>query len=84
MAVKFCVSPAAIVPAVGVTAIETNNGAVPFPVSVTTCGLEVAVSMMVRRPDRGPRAVGENVIEIVQLAAAERTAGLTGQLLVAL
>jgi hypothetical protein len=34
-------------------------------------------------PDRLPSAVGENVTEIVQLAAGARVAGLTGQLLVA-
>jgi hypothetical protein len=37
----------------------------------------------VRLPDRLPNAVGENVTDIVQLAAYERVAGLAGQLLVA-
>ncbi|MGA6981437.1 MAG: hypothetical protein WBZ11_07805 [Candidatus Sulfotelmatobacter sp.] len=67
----------------GDTAIETKDGEVPTPVNVTTCGLEAPVSVTVRLPDRLPNAVGENVTDIVQLAAYERVAGLAGQLLVA-
>ncbi len=54
-----------------------------MPLKVTFCGLEVPVSTTVRVPDRLPRAVGENVTEIMQLAAGASVAGLTGQLLVA-
>ena len=67
----------------GVTAIETRNGAVPLPVNVTCCGLDVPVSTTVRVPERVPSALGEKVTEIVQVAAGARIAGLTGQLLVA-
>ena len=67
----------------GVTTIETREGAVPLPLNVTSCGLEVPLSTTVRVPDRVPRTLGEKVIEIVQLAAGARVAGLTGQLSVA-
>lgn len=67
----------------GVTAIETRIGAVPVPLNVTFCGLEVPLSVTVRVPDRLPKALGENVIEMVQVAAGARVAGLTGQLLAA-
>ena len=64
------------------TAIETREGAVPVPVSVTSCGLEPPLSTTVRVALRAPKAPGVKAIEIVQLAAAARVAGLTGQLLV--
>ena len=67
----------------GVTAIDTREGAVPVPVSVTNCGLEVPLSTTVRVALRAPRAPGVKVIEIVQLAPAAKVAGLIGQLLVA-
>jgi hypothetical protein len=59
----------------GVTAIETKTGAVPVPVKVTLCGLEVPLSTTVRLADRTPRAAGLKVIEIVQVAADARVAG---------
>ena len=64
------------------TAIETREGAVPVPVSVTSWGLEPPVSATVSVPLRAPRAPGVKVIEMVQVAAAARVAGLIGQLLV--
>jgi hypothetical protein len=66
-----------------VTAIETNEGAVPVPVRVTSCGLEVPLSATVSVALRTPRALGVNVMEMVQLAPAASVAGLMGQLLVA-
>jgi hypothetical protein len=83
VAVNCCVLPAAIEGDEGATAIETRDGAVPVPVSVTFCGLEVPVSVTVRVPLRAPRALGVNVTEMVQLAPAASVAGLTGQVLVA-
>ncbi len=67
----------------GVTAIETRAGAVPVPLSVTTCGLETPLSTIVRVPVRDPIALGVNDTEIAQLAPAARVAGLTGQVFVA-
>jgi hypothetical protein len=61
-----------------VTAIETNEGAVPA--SVTSCGLELPLSTTFKVPDRASTAVGAKTIDIVQVAAAAR---LVGQLLVA-
>jgi len=66
----------------GVTAIETRVGAVPVPLSVTVCGFETPISVIVSVPVRDPSALGVKVIGIVQLAPAARVAGLTGQLLV--
>ena len=83
MAVNCWVLPAATEAEAGVTATETRVGAVPVPVSITCCGLEAPVSVTVSVALRAPRALGVNVIEIVQLAPAARVAGLTGQLLVA-
>ena len=57
------------------TAIETKEGAVPVPLKVTVCGLEVPLSTTLRLPDRTPRAAGLKVIEIVQVAADARVAG---------
>lgn len=74
--------PAATEGKEGVTAIETNDGAIPVPVNVTFCGLDAPVSVMVRVPLRAPRALGVNVIETVQLAPAASVAGLAGQVLV--
>ena len=56
----------------GETATETSEGATPVPLSETTCGLEVAVSIIVRVPARDPAAAGVNVTEMVQLAPAAR------------
>jgi hypothetical protein len=42
-------------------------GAIPVPVSVTDCGLPVALSLMLSEPFRVPLAVGEKVTLIVQL-----------------
>jgi hypothetical protein len=83
VAVNCCVWPAATDGAAGVTAIETRAGAVPVPLSATSCGLEPPLSTTVRVPERAPRALGLKVIEIVQVTAAARVAGLIGQLLVA-
>jgi len=80
VAVNCCVYPFATDAVPGVTAIETREGAVPVPVSVTCCGLDPPVSATVRVPLRVPRAPGVKVIEIVQLAAAASVAGLIGQL----
>lgn len=66
----------------GATAIDTREGAIPVPVSVTDCGLEPPPSTTVRVLFRDPRALGVKVIEIVQLAAAAKVAGLIGQLFV--
>jgi hypothetical protein len=77
------VCPAATDAAAGVTAIETREGGVPVPFSVTSCGLEPPLSATVRAPERVPKALGLKVIETVQLVLAARVAGLTGQLLVA-
>ena len=66
----------------GVTAMETSVGAVPVPLSVTVCGLEVPLSVIVRVPARDPVVLGVNDTEIVQLALAASVAGLTGQVLV--
>src|SRR5580704_5846291 len=65
----------------------SDDGAVtwkshPFPVSGIVCGLPVALSMTVSVPVRAPTAVGANVTLIVQVAAAARVAGATGQLFV--
>jgi hypothetical protein len=83
VAVNCSVWPAATEGVPGVTTIETREGAVPVPLSVTSCGLELPLSTTVRVPERAPRALGLKVIEIVQVAAAARVAGLTGQLSVA-
>jgi hypothetical protein len=83
VAVNCSVWPAATAGAAGVTAIETREGAVPVPLSVTSCGVEPPLSATVRVAERAPRALGLKVIEIVQVAAAATVAGLTGQLLVA-
>lgn len=82
VAVNCWVYPAGMEDVAGVTAIETKDGAVPLPVSVTSCGLEIPLSTMVRVAARDPMAVGVNVIEIVQLPPAASVAGLMGQLLV--
>jgi hypothetical protein len=82
VAVNCSVWPAATATDAGVTAIDTREGAVPVPLSVTSCGLDPPLSVTVRVPERAPSAVGLKVIEIVQVAAAARVAGLTGQLLV--
>ena len=74
--------PAATEAVAGVTAIETRVGAVPVPLSVTVCGFETPISVIVSVPVRDPSALGVKVIGIVQLAPAARVAGLTGQLLV--
>src|ERR1700756_2087691 len=64
----------------GVTAIETRGGAIPLPLSVTSCGLEVPLSTIVRVPVRDPSAPGLKDTAIVQLAPAAKVAGLMGQL----
>lgn len=83
VAVNCWVMPAATEGLAGVIAIETSGGAVPVPLSVTICGLEVPLSAIVTLPVRDPMAPGVNEIEIVQLAPAASVAGLPGQLLVA-
>jgi len=84
VAVNCCLAPAVMEELAGVTAIETSGGAIPVPLSVTVCGLEVPLSTIVSVPVRAPRAAGVKDTEIKQLAPAARVAGLTGQLLVAL
>ena len=54
----------------------------PVPARLTVCGLVAALSLMVIAPVSAPPAVGVNVTLIVQLAAAARVAGASGQLLV--
>jgi hypothetical protein len=49
-----------------------TEGAVPVPVSKTVCGLEVALSAMVKVPDSAPRIEGVNTSAIWQLAPAAR------------
>jgi len=63
--------------------MEVSEGAIPVPVKVTFCGLEAPVSVTVKVAARVPTALGLKVMEIVQVAAAARVEGLTGQLLVA-
>ena len=82
VAVNCCVLPTATDDPVGVTAIETRGGAVPLPLSVTSCGLEVPLSTIARLPVRDPIAAGVKDTEIAQLAPTARVAGLIGQLLV--
>ncbi len=60
--------------------METNDGATPTPLSITSSGLEVPVSTTVRVPGRDPSSTGLKVTEIVQVAPAARVAGLSGQL----
>jgi hypothetical protein len=81
VAVNCCVAPAIMEGVAGITATETSDGAVPVPVSVTVCGLEVPVSVIVRVPAREPVVLGVKDTEIVQLAPAASVAGLTGQVL---
>jgi hypothetical protein len=83
VAANCWVVPAAMEEVAGVTAIETRAGAVPVPLRVTSCGLEVPLSATVRVPLRAPVAPGVKDIEIVQLAPAARVVGLMGQLLAA-
>jgi hypothetical protein len=49
---------------------KATTGVVPVPVSVTVCGLPVALSVIVSVPVRVPPAVGVKVTLIVQLAPA--------------
>jgi len=51
---------------------------VPFPLRGTVCGLPPALSVTVNIPERAPKAVGENVTLILQLAPAASVAGLMG------
>lgn len=53
--------------------------ATPVPVRLTVCGLEIALSVMVRTPVRVPAAIGEKVTEIVH---CEFVARMGGQLFV--
>jgi hypothetical protein len=43
---------------------------VPVPVTGTACGLPAALSVRMKVADRAPDAVGENVIDTLQLAPA--------------
>lgn len=81
VAVNCWVEPAKMEVLVGVTERETSDGAIPVPLSVTTCGLEVPVSLIVSVAGRDPSVLGVKTIDIAQLALAARVAGLTGQLL---
>jgi len=54
VAVNCCVFAAMIDAVLGVTAIDSRMGAVPVPVSVTSCGLERPVSTTVSVPLRVP------------------------------
>lgn len=78
-----CLNPAATDAELGVTAMETRDGAVPVPDNVAVCGLEIALSTTESVPLRVPKTPGVNTIEIVQLAPADRVVGLAGQVLVA-
>jgi hypothetical protein len=82
VAVNCCVRPAATDGVAGVTAIDTRDGAVPVPLSDTSCGLDLPLSVTVSVPLRAPSAIGVKVTEIVQLAPAASVVGLTGQVLV--
>jgi hypothetical protein len=46
--------------------------ATPVPVRATVCGLEAALSVMIRNPVRAPAAVGVKVTEMVHSAPAAR------------
>ena len=70
VAVNCCLAPAAMEELAGVTAIETSGGAIPVPLSVAVCGLEVPLSTIVSVPVRAPRAAGVKDTEIKQLAPA--------------
>src|SRR5439155_8806122 len=65
---------------VGVSA-TAGAGVVPVPLSVTACGLFVALSVIRTLALRAPAAVGLKLTEIVHVALAARVAGPTGQLL---
>jgi hypothetical protein len=67
---------------VKLVAPSVTAGAVPVPVSATTCGLPGSGSETVMLPVRTPVAVGVKLTLMLQLAAGARVAGLTGQLLV--
>jgi hypothetical protein len=62
--------------------LTTGAGAKPVPVKPICCGLPMALSLIVTVPVMVPPAVGENVMLIVQLAAAASVDGLMGQLFV--
>jgi hypothetical protein len=59
-------------------AIEKSAALTPFPVNGTVCGLPLALSVIVSVPTRAPNAVGVKVTLIVQFAAVDKVAGLTG------
>jgi hypothetical protein len=83
VAVNCCLNPAATDAELGVTAMETRDGAVPVPDKVAACGLEVALSTTESVPLRVPKTLGVKTIEIMQVAPAGRVVGLAGQVLVA-
>ncbi len=57
-------------------------GLVPVPLSVTLCGVPVALSEIETLAERPPVADGENVAEIVHVAFGASVAGLTGHVFV--
>lgn len=54
----------------------------PVPLSVTLCGVPVALSAIVTLAERLPVTDGANVAEIVHVAFTASVAGLTGQVFV--
>jgi len=80
VAVNCCLNPADTDAELGVTAIETSDGAVPVPDKVTLWGLEVALSTTESVPLRVPKTLGVKMIEMAQLAPLAR---VVGQVLVA-
>ena len=60
----------AVVPTVTVPKLrlrgETDACTTPVPLRVTSCGLLLALSVMVSNPLRTPKAVGENVTLMTQ------------------
>ena len=79
VAVSCCCWASGIDGLAGVTVMEAIFVSDPVPDSATVCGLELAVSVMVRAPVNVPIAVGVKVTEILQLAPMARVFGVSGQ-----
>ena len=69
VAVAVEVEPTAVLGNVRLAGL-TVRGASPVPVSLTSCGLVLALSLTVRAPVKAPRLVGVNSTLIVQLPPA--------------
>lgn len=64
------------------TVIVDSPDRLPVPDRFSTCGLVLALSVMLSVPVRVPKAVGLNVTETKQLAPAANVLGESGQLFV--